>query len=567
MKMKKIFLGIKPSGDFLEDFGFCQLLNETICDISESATKRGDDVYIVVYNSLAYLRSSVVAVPVALSGMYEVSRVESNGTKAVTLSRSNESSNKLLVYFDTGILPPTGAAIFKLSLNEEIVDSRYSLRSPKETSMSNGVLKVEHTDHSPISFRVLNLLDNSEIDFVQRWGYYTSFDSKHQKVKGQNSGAYIFRPSNPNEELHIIRATNVSKTKISDLVEEMSVKYEVPWIEQYIRLYKGKSYIEIEYKVGPIPIDDGIGKEVVTRYITDISNNGVFFTDSNGREFQKRVRSYRSTWNLNETEPISGNYYPINAAIFIEDKEKSLGIVTDRSQGGSSLTDGSIEVMVQRRTLADDARGVGEPLNETDGCVSPYPPYGDATRHGEGIVIRGKHRLVIGKGDSGASITRKEMDEAFSEPLMFFGSTTKGREVPFRGNSFSLIQSALPKNVMLLTFQFLSHEPTKTFLIRIGHQFAKDEDIEMSRPVSVDMNALFDYRYKIVDCKEKTLSGNRNLEDWHRDRLRWTTDTSLKKSHDAGPTEGNIITLNPMEIRTFHVQIDSSMIYPATKVK
>jgi hypothetical protein len=39
--------------------------------------------------------------------------------------------------------------------------------------------------------------------------------------------------------------------------------------------------------------------------------------------------------------------------------------------GGSSLSSGQVEVMIQRRLLYDDARGVGEPLNETD-AITPY---------------------------------------------------------------------------------------------------------------------------------------------------------------------------------------------------
>jgi hypothetical protein len=42
-------------------------------------------------------------------------------------------------------------------------------------------------------------------------------------------------------------------------------------------------------KIGPIPVDDGIGKEVITRLTANMVTNSTFYTDSNGRDFLKRV--------------------------------------------------------------------------------------------------------------------------------------------------------------------------------------------------------------------------------------------------------------------------------------
>jgi len=39
-------------------------------------------------------------------------------------------------------------------------------------------------------------------------------------------------------------------------------------------------------------------------------------------------------------------------------------VMNDRSQGGSVIKDGRIELMINRRLTRDDARGNGEPLNE-----------------------------------------------------------------------------------------------------------------------------------------------------------------------------------------------------------
>lgn len=38
----------------------------------------------------------------------------------------------------------------------------------------------------------------------------------------------------------------------------------------------------------------------------------------------------------------------------------------DRAQGGTSLSNGEVELMIHRRLCADDSRGVGENLNEKE---------------------------------------------------------------------------------------------------------------------------------------------------------------------------------------------------------
>lgn len=93
---------------------------------------------------------------------------------------------------------------------------------------------------------------------------------------------------------------------------------------------------------------DKIGKEVLTRYTSNLQTGKTFYTDSNGREMLKRVKDYRPTWDLKLEEPISGNYYPVTSKIAIKDEAKKLklNVLVDRAQGGSSLHDGTIELMV-----------------------------------------------------------------------------------------------------------------------------------------------------------------------------------------------------------------------------
>ena len=106
----------------------------------------------------------------------------------------------------------------------------------------------------------------------------------------------------------------------------------------------------------------GQGVEVISRITApSVASNGVFYTDSNGREWQRRVRNKRPDFNITIVEPVNQNYYPINTAIRILDASNTtLTWLTDRTHGGSSLVDGQMEMMIHRRLTADDNRGVME---------------------------------------------------------------------------------------------------------------------------------------------------------------------------------------------------------------
>ena len=176
-------------------------------------------------------------------------------------------------------------------------------------------------------------------------------------------------------------------------------------VSQVIRLYKNKIYAELEYTVGPIPVDDHLGKEIITSFNTNIQSDGKFYTDANGREMKERIRNHRDTWDLNVTEPVSGNYYPVNSRMFINDTNMQFVVMTDRSQGGSSIRDGQMEIMLHRRLLKDDFLGVGEPLNE---------PGID----GKGLITRGKQRLLLGTPDVANKMHRVDGELIMLQPLV-----------------------------------------------------------------------------------------------------------------------------------------------------
>ena len=115
----------------------------------------------------------------------------------------------------------------------------------------------------------------------------------------------------------------------TDTVQKASIVFN-EWVSQEFNLYRNSSSVELEWMVGPIPIEDNVGKEVIVRYHTNIKSGSKYYTDANGREVLERIRDYRPTWHFIDDEPISSNYYPINSRIWIQDNDRQLTVLTGK---------------------------------------------------------------------------------------------------------------------------------------------------------------------------------------------------------------------------------------------
>ena len=564
------------TGDGTTTLYYCQRLNESICEVSESSLTGSNHtaIQVVIYNSLAIARSIIVRLPVLRQGSYTVeSPAFSNITKCIdtypALKLQKTDRVKHLLVFEVDV-PAVGFIEIGIKQSSECKERKKVLfPSQKLLHIHNGIFNVSVNQDTGM----IELISRDKVStkFQQTWGYYKSFDSSidhagYSRSSQQNSGAYIFRPSKPDDAITQFRPTNKAKIFSTSVGTEIYSYFEVDWIRQATRIYDDKPFIEIEYTVGPVPINDGRGKEIISRYQTDIESRSSFFTDSNGRAFLQRIRNQRPSWNLTVHEPVAGNFYPVNAAIYLQDLNTSFSVVVDRSQAGSSLLDGSIDLMVQRRNLADDDRGVGEPLNETVGGMTPYPPYGSAVRLGEGVIIRGIHRLLLGGSNQGASLSRGVMDAAFAEPLVYAGlrqnpsSFLRHGRVAFPCSA----AKALPPNAMLMTLQTLPRSNERVILLRIGHQFGVGEDPILSKPINIDLAEVFP-SLDIKQVRETSMSGNQDIDDILRRKEKFGSDINTLHSRvgrrESGITMkgGNFsISLEPMEIKTFEMTLVES---------
>ena len=123
------------------------------------------------------------------------------------------------------------------------------------------------------------------------------------------------------------RKTYHRNCTITETVQKASIVFN-DWISQEFNLYRGVPSIELEWIVGPIPVEDNVGKEIILRYDTNIESAAKYYTDANGREVLERIRDHRPTWPYVVDEPITGNYYPINSRIWIRDRDRQLTVLT-----------------------------------------------------------------------------------------------------------------------------------------------------------------------------------------------------------------------------------------------
>ncbi|XP_062312069.1 lysosomal alpha-mannosidase [Osmerus eperlanus] len=510
---------------------FCDNLNISVCPLTESSKQFS----VNVYNPLGRVVSWSVRLPVN-GASYTVSDASGNtvDSQVVPVSRATQdirmdrghAINELLFQVEA---PPLGYTTYSISLLQDGPPvAPPSPRAPK--AIENKFLRVTFDPDTGLLSSLSNLETKQTIKLTQNFYWYNASDGRNSESP-QMSGAYIFRPNSSTP--FIISKTAKIETLQNSVVQEVRQSFS-PWVSQVVRLYTHSRALELEWSVGPLPIGDDLGKEVITRLDSSINSSGFFYTDSNGREVLERRKDFRPTWNLKQSEPIAGNYYPVNSRAYIKDDSEQLTVVTDRSQGGASVQDGSLEIMLHRRLLYDDVRGVGEPLNETGEFL-------------EGLVVRGRLLLSLSPPEQAADTHRPLAQQEVLQPLLTF---TPGELHPNTRLEFSGLQAALPPAVHLLT---VSQWDRDSVLIRLEHQYQAWESKRYSQPVTVNLQKLFS-TLDVLGVSEMNLSANQYKEDMTR--LDWTPETGEEPlQKPLGDPSVWEVTLKPMEIRTFLLRV------------
>ncbi|CAG0919137.1 unnamed protein product [Notodromas monacha] len=538
----------------------CPRLNISECAFTESTTS--GNFIITVYNPLGRPQSPLIVFPVvALENgsppTYVITDPEGNTVphdvfplpQPILVLPGRNSNAEYQVHFVARDLPPVGFASYHVSVStarKNRVKREVKLkvnRSKKQgfvfendfyvitlDSATGHVSSIERKDQPGISASVR-----------QEFMFYNGMRGFNQNFSDRASGAYIFRPESQ-APLTMRDQLDVSFVA-GDVLTEIRA-YTEDWASHVIRFRSDSEVLESEWIAGPIPIDDGVGKELISRFVTDIRNGAKFYTDSNGKLTEPRTRDYRPTFELgDDTEAVSRNYYPVLSRSYIRDEDQSdpnlsrqLTILTDRAQGGGSIVDGALELMVHRRLLYDDAFGVGEALNES--------------AFGTGLVARGLHKFILTSVSNAAKLYRAEEVKDIMRPLYAFAPTSLSAKKWLTGyaTKVSALKAPLPENVNLMTL-----EPWRDgrLLMRLEHMFEPGEDAVLSNSAPIELLDIL--AAPVLSIRETDLSGSQVAPV----KMKWDYEGKADKEDESlnDDIEKGVITLRPSEIRTFVVTL------------
>ncbi|KAH7942927.1 hypothetical protein HPB52_002702 [Rhipicephalus sanguineus] len=528
---------------------FCRKLNQSECPPSESLER----FYVSVYNPQSIMVKTQVRFPVATSGYRVV-----NDQKAFVPSEiipiqhalfhipeRNSTSFHDLVFLAT--VPPLGVSTFLVQrfrgatfLRQQIKASERVLSAGTDYVLKNKWYSVVVDSSSCLLKKVSLLGQNEHVTLEQSFAGYSS-----------EYGHVLFAPKEA--EAEEFRANATCRLVTSTIVQEVH-QWFTPWLSQVIRLYVDQDYIEFDWIVGPIPTTppSKLGYDVVTRFKSNLTNYGVFYTDSNGKQTMPRAANATRPWdvsdkNKRERQLVQSNYYPVVSWIYVRDRKEQLqmSVLPDRPQGGTAYHPGTIELMIHRRFMGHDSKGVMQSLN-------------DLGVDRKGLVVRGRHLLHLGRMDVAAVRVRQLANALVMAPVLAFSEGISPQTRTLETRNFRGLGAALPRGVQLLTLQ--QHEP-KRVLFRL--EYMQPAIVPRETPVAdvaVPLHALMS-TYQTTNVREVTLTASQWLDE-QPEQFEWNVTVasgrrrgySPRRSGDAFDRDKGAIVKAHMavgEIRTF----------------
>ena len=517
-------------------------------NINNRETKR-----IVLFNSLAQPRQEVISLKLST---YRIRVLDSQKNvipyQIAPVMNATSITHDVYVLLFVAELKPLTISVYYLQQTDrvpaEAISTVYCNRCGKDNVFP---IKPMQVGHVQLENQRMKLLFDGQTGFLKHVTKKPSGKIMQCNIEFAaytsaqfHSGAYLFMPDpnlrdsdkdileayTPHQKIYIVSGALSSRLTVEYgklLAHHVAIYHKEGGLSEAIHIRN-----IIDFETPPKNRET----EMFMRIQTDIVNGDPpeFYTDLNGHQMIKRTKVERIG--------IEGNYFPITTMAYIEDASHRLTLLVNHGQGAASYQPGWLEVMLDRRTLYDDSRGMGEGLLDNRKTVI-------------------KHWLLLeditGEKDkySKPSLFANQMSNALNYPVNIFVVDATEAEIKLQPETRLLTQS-LPCDVHLLNLRTnhdpkMPHYPINNALMvlhRQGYSCGVGADIPIKHCPLLEKLAPDTAFYKLSAPNVTKMS---------------LTGTKTHKHLKDGLQE---IALQPMELETYNLNFATNLHWVVKKM-
>ncbi|RLW09175.1 hypothetical protein DV515_00002953 [Chloebia gouldiae] len=529
------------------------------------------DLYVVVYNPLAWNITTFITVSVSSEAMSVYDELGYSVPAQVQSSVESPSTYDLYIlvaisglsYRKYSIKPLDGkqSAFIGSSIKYKRRNlTRAGQQSQQLFPVVNSCYQIVFDQNTNLMHSITDRETNQTVQFTQEFlEYHVNGDTK----KGPISDNYLFAPNA--SAVPVSKAVGLEVMSGNLVTEVRQYFYSNVTSQDYIyavytRLYSvpegydGKLLcrrIEQEYSVGPLELN----REAVLRTSTNLNTRQLLYTDNNGYQMQKRpFEAY-----VNNT--VARNYYPMVQTAYIEDDTTRLMLLAERAHGVSSQGNGQVEVMLHRRLWNNLEWNLNNNLTLNDSSV-----------------VRPVIWLILGTKAVTNTLYRTSGLALEHRPVVMFGALSGDKpKLPgqLQQNSVHDLPVTVPPNLHLQTlsipgWRYSSNHAEQVrsihvgeqkqgdadfsrVLLRIRHLYEVGEDPVLSRPVMIDLKSLLKGLGSVMAVEERSLTGTWDVNTLERWKWKTAQYPGKRFFNSTETSEDFTVTIHPKEIRTFFV--------------
>ena len=235
--------------------------------------------------------------------------------------------------------------------------------------------------------------------------------------------------------------------------------------------------------------------------------------------------------------------------------------MNDRSQGGTSIAPGTVELMQNRETPSDDNKGVGEPLRERDA-------------NGNGIRVLATYYVQICDGERRLPLQRVAQHKINDPANYFFNFNLTDMHGP---TVVDELAKAYKMAGVVDTVKVV-HVPKARNLVHVRLENLADLYDSNSKTYSIHLhgiadalwnsaNALNPVAYSGLEVTELSLTGNMLLKEMKARKIKWMTVDDDREEFPRSAVEEEFtpaaVSLEPQRIRVFALQFTAATDAPS----